>query len=113
MQRLARQGNGALTSLAAGYRHVLPPRTAGTLALIEAAPQCPVLVLTHTGFEGARSFREFWGGALVGKTISATLWSIPPAQIPAAGREAWLYALWARVDGWIESVQPSGTGAQA
>ena len=90
-----------LTAIASGYRHVLPPRLGGPLALLEAAPGVDLLLVEHCGLEGAESFATFWGGGLVGTTIRVRLRRFAAASIPASGRDEWLFERWAEMDRWI------------
>ncbi len=103
--KLRAKGRDDLAALAANFRSVLPPRPAGTLALLDAAPGVDVLVLEHAGFEGAATLPSLWGGALVGRTLRVRLRRIPAAEIPAAGREAWLFAQWAETDRWVTAAR--------
>ena len=82
VQALREKGMDALAAIAATYRHCLPPRLLGPLALLEAAPGVDVVLLEHTGFEGAATFARFWSGALVGRTIRVRLRRIEAAAIP-------------------------------
>lgn len=103
VEMLRKRGKEELAEMAARYRNVLPPRVGGPLALLEAAPGVDLLLVEHTGFEGAASFRQFWGGTLVGKTIHVRLRRIPASEIPQAGRDRWLFERWAEVDRWISA----------
>ena len=89
---------------AGALRHVLPPRRGGVLALLDAAPTADVVVLAHTGLEGAARLGDLWRGSLVGRTIEVAMWRVPRAEIPAdaAGRGEWLERCWRRVDEWID-----------
>ncbi|MBT6179825.1 MAG: hypothetical protein HOI23_21470 [Deltaproteobacteria bacterium] len=98
---LKEKGQEQLAEIASGYRMVLPPRLAGPLGLIDAAPGVDLVLLEHSGFEGAATFRRFWNGALVGRTIRVRLRRIPAASIPSEGRDQWLFERWAEMDQWI------------
>jgi len=102
---LRRRGHEALAETADQFRHVLPPKLGGPLALLEAAPGVDVVLLEHTGFEAATSFASFWNGALVGQTIRVRLRRIPAADIPDHDRAQWLFDRWAEVDRWIDGGQ--------
>lgn len=91
----------ALSAIAAGYRHVLPPRLGGPLALLDRG--LDVVFLDQTGFEGSASFGSFWGGGLIGTTIAARLRRVSAAQIPATGRDVWLFEQWRHTDAWVEA----------
>ena len=101
VEDLKQKGQDNLAEIAGGYRMVLPPRLAGPLGLIEAAPGVDVVMLEHSGFEGAATFRRFWNGALIGRTIRVRLRRIPADSIPAEGRDQWLFERWAEMDQWI------------
>lgn len=110
--RLVEKGPAELAALARGFRNVLPPRLRGPLALLDAAPGVDVVLLEHTGFEGASSFSEFWNGALVGGTVRVRLRRIAASTIPGEGRDRWLFERWAEMDRWISDARAAG-GADA
>jgi 1-acyl-sn-glycerol-3-phosphate acyltransferase len=91
-------------------RHLLPPRRGGVLALLEAAPEASVVVLAHTGLEGAARLGDLWRGSLMGRTIEVEMWQVRRAEIPGDddGREAWLETCWRRVDEWIDRRSHAG-----
>ena len=90
-----------LAAIASGFRHVLPPRLGGPLALLEAAPGVDLLLLEHTGFEGTGTFTRFWSGGLVGQLLRVRLRRFAASTIPASGRDEWLFERWAEMDDWI------------
>jgi 1-acyl-sn-glycerol-3-phosphate acyltransferase len=98
---LRAKGMNALADIAAKFVAVLPPRLAGPLALIDAAPGVDVVVLEHTGFEGASTFARFWSGELIGRTIRVRVRRIAAATIPATDRDRWLFETWAETDRWV------------
>lgn len=82
-----------------GLRHLLPPKPAGALALLDAAPEADVVIAGHTGFDGLDTF----GGML--KRIEsgagdARMWfvRIPRANVPTDGIVEWLDAQWLELD---------------
>ena len=100
---LQTKSSGEVSVRIARFKHVLPPRTGGVAAIREAAPAMDAVICVHTGFEGAASFKEFWQGGLVGKTVNVEFWRIPAEGIPAApqDRKIWLLDLWLEVDAWV------------
>jgi hypothetical protein len=70
---------------------------------MQAAPDVDVIVLAHTGFEGARNFSTLWRGGLIGATVRVRLWRIPAADIPRdpEAQLLWLYDRWLDVDRWL------------
>lgn len=106
VERLSRRG-GTLGELASGFRRVLPPRVAGTLAILEASP-ADVVVLAHVGLEGLATVREMWAGGLVGATIQVAMWRIPRSTVPTNRNDqvVWLFELWRAVDEWVVEHTP-------
>jgi 1-acyl-sn-glycerol-3-phosphate acyltransferase len=83
-----------------GLQHLLPPRPAGTAALIAGAPDADIVVGWHTGFDGLDTF----GGILrhlarKPPSVRFKVRRIPRADV-AAGDEftAWLDAIWVQMD---------------
>ncbi len=105
LAKLEQEGDRDGLARALALRHVLPPRTQGTLGLLDAAPEADVVVCAHTGLESTTSFWDLWTGATVGRTLRARCWRIPRAEIPRRREErvTWLYDQWQRVDDWIEA----------
>jgi 1-acyl-sn-glycerol-3-phosphate acyltransferase len=99
-----RNRDSATAGIVASYRHVLPPRPGGTLALLEST-ECDVVALAHHGLQGFSRITDVWSGTLVGSTISVGLWRIPRTQIPLDrhDRGEWLYEVWSDVDEWIST----------
>ncbi len=102
---LKERGHTDLARLASELERVLPPKLGGALALLDAAPDVDVVFIMHTGFEGAATFAEFWGGGLVHKTIKVQLRRIAATTIPKEGRDAWLFECWREVDLWVRANQ--------
>lgn len=103
VDRISQGSHSYLAPLARRFRHVLPPRPSGPLALLEAAADLDVVVLAHTGLEGAVTFWEMWRGELIGRTLKIKVSRIPNEQIPETDRDAWLYEKWLEVDEWVDS----------
>ena len=94
--------------------HVLPPRSAGLLALFEAAPEADALFVAHHGLEGIRSPADVISGGLVGRRIEVATWRVAASERPTSAEErlAWIDAQWARVDAWLaerSTIQAEGT----
>jgi 1-acyl-sn-glycerol-3-phosphate acyltransferase len=102
---LKEKGTDELATIASGFEHVLPPRLRGPLALLDAAKGVDVVLLEHTGFEGASTFANLWKGSLVGGNLHVRLRRIPASAIPSERRDRWLFERWAEVDRWISAVR--------
>lgn len=86
---------------AAGLEHVLPPRPAGTLAVLDTGAD--VVVCVHHGLDGFASIGDLWRGGLVRRTVRVRFSRFAGASLPE-GREArtdWLWQRWQEVDDWI------------
>lgn len=107
---VARTGSrdGAAAELARRFRSVLPPRPAGTLALLDAGTD--VVVLAHRGLEGFARVSDFWAGAPVGRQVDVRFWRVFADRIPSSRPERieWLYRLWAEVDAWVSHERTAG-----
>ncbi len=113
VDRLRAGGDEALAERAARLRRVLPPRPGGPLALLGVTPALDVVMLAHTGLEGATSLGDLWRGGLVGATVRVKVWRIPAADVPAEpeARLGWLFDRWLEVDQWIQTVQANSSWA--
>jgi 1-acyl-sn-glycerol-3-phosphate acyltransferase len=111
-QALIAERQPAIAPLAAGLRHVLPPRLGGTLALLEEARGADVVVCGHFGLDGFEHVSDIWGGGLVGTTVRVKFWRHAAADVPADRDElvAWLFERWQELDDWI-GVQRAGERA--
>lgn len=83
-----------------GLQHLIPPRPAGSLALLEGCPEADVVVAWHVGFDGLNDF----SGILRHLTrtplpIQFHAIRIPRAEVPSGEAfTAWLDAQWVRAD---------------
>lgn len=104
LARLAERGS-ALEPRARRLRHVLPPRTSGPLALIEAAPEADVVVCAHRGLERFARFGTALRSAPDGARVDVRFWRIPAASIPREPEDGarWLYDVWERVDAFVST----------
>jgi hypothetical protein len=102
LEKLA-AGDPSALAAAERYRHVLPPRLGGPLALLDGHTPADVVFFAHCGLDGFAEIRDLWRGTLVGRTVRARLWRVPRAEIPAepAARIAWLRDRWAELDAWV------------
>ncbi len=108
MQRF-RSADEAVAKAAQGLRSVLPPRPAGTLALLDAN-EADVVFLAHRGLEGFATVADIWDGGLVGGSVNLTFWRVPRSQIPTGDRDRlrWLFQEWSVVDDWVTGDRAPG-----
>jgi 1-acyl-sn-glycerol-3-phosphate acyltransferase len=100
LERIAASGRPNLVARAHELTAVLPPRTAGVFALLDAGTDADVLVVAHTGLEGLASVADILRLGASERHIRVRMWRVPRASIPAERdkRVGWLYDEWARVD---------------
>jgi 1-acyl-sn-glycerol-3-phosphate acyltransferase len=93
-----------LADRARGYRHVLPPRLGGPLALLAGAPDADVVIVSHVGLDGLANVKHLWSGEMVGATLRISFRRIPRSDVPDDPDEQadWLFREWAVVDEWID-----------
>jgi 1-acyl-sn-glycerol-3-phosphate acyltransferase len=105
LARIRDSGDSVRLARAERLEHVLPPRSRGPLAVLDAAHGADVIFLAHRGFDGAHGVLDVLRGALIGRAIELKTWRVARADVPSE-REAclaWLDTEWARVDAWIAS----------
>ena len=104
-------------------RHVLPPRPAGTAALLDGCPHADVVFAWHVGFDGLDTF----GGILrhlarAPRPVQFHTRRVPRADVPSGdGFTLWLDQQWLRVDDDVHALlhldpptsAPSATSAPA
>src|SRR5579875_720852 len=110
IQRLERRGRADLAARARQMPNLLPPRPAGTLAAIGAAPEADVIFVAHAGLDGLVSVGDVWRELPVNQTVRARWWRVPFDQIPRDvdhdAQVKWLYDWWERIDAWISANRP-------
>jgi hypothetical protein len=96
---------------ARGMANLLPPRSGGAFAAIDAAPTADVVFVAHTGLDDLVTVGDVWRGLPMEQVIKAQWWRVPAAEVPRERDEviAWLYDWWERIDAWIEENRPIRT----
>ena len=103
VERLRSGSRPELARRAEQLQHLLPPRPAGTLALLDGAPDADVVVLGHLGLERFSSLRAIRRAVPFTAPVRVWLWRVPRAEIPegVTARVDWLYDQWAALDASI------------
>lgn len=93
---------------ARGMANLLPPRSGGAFAAIDAAPTADVIFVAHTGLDDLITVGDVWRALPMEQVIKAKWWRVPADQVPRERAEvvAWLFDWWERIDAWIEENRP-------
>lgn len=93
--------------IAETMQFLLPPRPAGTLALLEGAPDADIIMLGHVGFEALGSIRSILRNLGGNHSIVAKAWRFARAEVPSepAAQIDWLFDRWKELDTWVASNQ--------
>lgn len=104
IERLRARGLVRAVRRAEAMRHVLPPRPAGVVAALGAAPHADVVFVAHTGLEHLSTVRDVWRHLPMDKTLHLRWWFVPAADVPRDPEEQteWLYHWWETIDAWID-----------
>ena len=89
-----------LVSRAETWRHTLPPRAGGALAMIDGAPGVDVLMLAHAGLESFNSLGNILRNIPLAKPVRVHCWRVPASEIPLDrdARYDWLFDQFELVD---------------
>jgi hypothetical protein len=100
---LRKRGHRAEAARAVRMPHVLPPKPAGTVAALNAAPHADVVVFTHTGHDELLDIVSIWNALPLRAQLRLVWWREGAWSLPAEDeqREQWLLEVWTRVDAWI------------
>ncbi|MGI9616352.1 MAG: 1-acyl-sn-glycerol-3-phosphate acyltransferase [Acidimicrobiales bacterium] len=104
---LERRGEEEVANFARSLRYLLPPKPAGTLALLTEQPDVDVVVMGHVGLEGVASLSGLRRRLPLAEPVVIDWWHHRRAELPIDddGRIAWLNDRWRTLDAWIASVQ--------
>ncbi len=92
--------------------HLLPPRSGGAFAAIDAAPDADVIFVAHTGLDDLITVGDVWRALPMEQVIKVKWWRVPAAEVPRERDEVvrWLYDWWERIDSWIDENRPVRQG---
>lgn len=112
---LLERGAHDAVALADELQSLLPPKPAGTVALLEAMPDADVVLLAHTGLEGVARLRGLRNRIPLRRPVPVELTVVPRQDVPDAVEEipAWLNDRWREIDAWVGSRQRHAGGASS
>jgi len=101
--RLEASGDHAAAERARGMRHVLVPRSGGTVTALAAAPEARVVFVAHFGLEDLSSPIDLWRGTPMDAAVIVEVWRVAAEDVPRErdACAAWLDGWWRRIDGWL------------
>jgi len=103
-----RRRNAKHADIAETLQYLLPPRPAGTLALLEGAPNADVVILGHVGFEPFGTIGQILGNLGAQHSVIVRAWRFAREHVPTEPSEQidWLFERWQEMDDWIASKHP-------
>jgi len=107
------QTHPELESTARSLNYLLPPRPAGTQALMDGAPDADLVLLAHEGMEVFGDLAEIRAAMPLRHPVQVRAWRIDRADVPADedAFAAWLLDRWVDMDRWIhQRVTERGEG---
>ena len=92
-----------LVARASALRHVLPPRTGGALAMLDANREADVVLIVHSGFEPFVSLAKIFANLPFRRTVHVHMTRVPRSQVPVDAKEAyvWLFERFEEMDSWV------------
>jgi hypothetical protein len=103
IQRLEQRRRYADAWRARRMTHLLPPRSGGVMAALEAAPDADVIFVAHTGLDDLVTVADVWRGLPMETVIRARWWRVVATEVPRThdALVPWLFEWWERIDAWI------------
>jgi 1-acyl-sn-glycerol-3-phosphate acyltransferase len=104
VRRLLRAGRRRAARRAAARPSVLPPRPAGTAAVLEARPDAEVVVVAHAGLDRLTDPASVWRSLPFDATpMRVRWWAVPHEDVPRDPDQIprWLDEEWDRVARWV------------
>ncbi len=103
-----RKINNRHAKIAENLQFLLPPRPAGTLALLEGAPEADVIMLGHVGFEAFGTIGDIIDNLGANERIKLRAWRFPREEVPEDPDQQidWLFDRWTEMDTWVAANQP-------
>lgn len=103
---IERDGSSELLALATDLEYLLPPKPAGSLALLEAQPDLDVVIFGHVGLEGVAQPAGLRRRLPLVDPVVVRWWSHPRSTVPSDpdARVDWLNDQWRALDRWVASM---------
>jgi 1-acyl-sn-glycerol-3-phosphate acyltransferase len=104
LEKIAARDPGRADRLS-GLRRLLPPRPAGSTALVEGAPEADIVLAWHTGFDGLDTFARILDRlAKPLPPVRIVFRRVPRAEVPVGDAFAeWLDEQWLQMDAEVDA----------
>jgi 1-acyl-sn-glycerol-3-phosphate acyltransferase len=85
-------------------QYLLPPRPAGTHALLEGAPSADLVLVAHEGMEGFGDLAAIRANIPLADPVRVRLWRIARNDVPDDEDDfvTWLMDRWIEMDQWVQ-----------
>lgn len=89
--------------IATTMTHVMPPRSSGAIAALQARDDVTLTFVVHVGLDDLHSLGQIWRSVPLHRTVLGGYWSVPLDEIPVDPDEmrSWLFDQWEAIDQWI------------
>ncbi len=110
LNSLRKQGNPEVVERAEKLQALLPPKPAGTLALLRGQPEADVVVVGHVGLEGVAELRGLRRRLPLVEPVIIRWWTHARSELPTSEEELaeWLGLRWMELDRWILDNKQAG-----
>ena len=107
IRSLHRQGHIGAAGRAERLETLLPPKPAGTLALLKGCPDADVVVVGHVGLEGVAALKDVRRRLPLSQPVRIRWWTHRRHELPADphGLAGWLTHRWEELDRWVTSAR--------
>ncbi len=111
LKSLKRLGDQALIERAEALKALLPPKPAGTLALLRSQPNADVVIVGHVGLGGVAELRGLRQRLPLGDPVIVRWWTHRRNELPNTedGLTQWLGDRWLELDRWVTETRARGT----
>ena len=104
---LRKKGGDELIRRAESLTTLLPPKPAGTLALLRGRPEADVVIIGHVGLEGVAELKGLRSRLPLTRPVVVKWWTHQRSELPTSEEELvdWLSDRWAELDRWVTGVR--------
>lgn len=107
LDSLRKKGEDEVAAWAETLVNLLPPKPAGTLAMLRGQPDADVVIIGHVGLEGVAELKGLRSRLPLPHPVRIKWWVHRRSDLPTTDEELvdWLSDRWAELDRWVTGVQ--------